>query len=144
MPNFSNIVQVGHLCKDPEIKYLDSGMAVSNVSIATNHKHGDKEEVCFIDCEFWGKTAESLVKYMKKGDAILVNGRLKYQTWDDKSGAKRSKHLISVATMTMLGKRGDAPTDSTPETPANAGAEPVKDPWADTTTEPEADENTPF
>jgi single-strand DNA-binding protein len=108
MPNFNTIVIVGHLTRDPEVRYTPNGKAVAKFGIACNHKWGEHEEVCFVDVDCWGKTAENVGLYLHKGDAALVNGRLAYETWEDKSGNKRSKHKIVSQNVVFLPKGGAA------------------------------------
>lgn len=103
---FNKVILVGNLTKDIELRYLQSGTAVAKTGIAVNRKYTlngvKKEEVCFIDLDFFGKTAEIANQYLKKGSRILVEGRLKFDQWQDQNGQNRSKHSISVENMTML------------------------------------------
>src|SRR5204863_5187719 len=87
MANFNKIILVGNLTRDPQLKYLPSQMAVVDFGLAVNHKFRtktgeDREEVCFIDCSCFGKGAEIINQYCQKGKPILVEGRLKYDTWE--------------------------------------------------------------
>ena len=106
---------IGNLTRDPELRYTPSNMAITSFGLALNHKWKDKatgdmkEEVTFIDCEAWGKTAETLAKYVGKGDPLYVEGRLKLDTWEDKaSGQKRSKLKVVAEVLQFLpdGKGG--------------------------------------
>src|SRR3954468_17511590 len=109
MANFNKIILVGNLTRDPQLKYLPSQMAVVDFGLAVNHKFRtktgeDREEVCFIDCSCFGKGAEIINQYCQKGKQILVEGRLKYDTWEDKQGGgKRSKHSVVVDNFQFLG-----------------------------------------
>ena len=93
------------------MRYLPSQTPVVEFGLAVNHKWRtaqgeDREEVLFIDCTCFGKQAETINKYCTKGKSLLVEGRLKYETWDDKeSGAKRSKHKVVVDGFQFLGGR---------------------------------------
>lgn len=119
----------GNLTRDPEIKYLPSGKAVVNLSIANNRKwkteSGEqREEVFFGECKAFGTTAETIAKYFGKGSAILVEGRLSREEWEDKqTGAKKSATRIVVDSFQFCGetKRGNtAPArarDSQPPKP---------------------------
>src|SRR5438067_7231535 len=115
MANFNKIILVGNLTRDPQLKYLPSQMAVVDFGLAVNHKFKtktgeDHEEVLFIDCSCFGKGAEIINQYCTKGKQLLVEGRLKYDTWEDKQGGgKRSKHSVVVDNFQLLGSRGDAP-----------------------------------
>src|SRR3954462_6085629 len=109
MANFNRIVLVGNLTRDPQLKYLPSQMAVVEFGMAVNHKFRtrdgqDREEVLFIDCACFGKGGEIINTYCHKGGQLLVEGRLKYDTWEDKQGGgKRSKHSVVVDNFQFLG-----------------------------------------
>ncbi len=112
---FNKIVLVGNLTRDIELKYAQGGSAIANTAIATSRKftvNGEKkEEVCFVDITFFGRSGEVANQYLRKGSKILVEGRLKFDQWvDQASGQKRSKHSVIVETMQMLDSRGDAPS----------------------------------
>ena len=109
---FNKVILVGNLTRDIELRYLQSGTAVGSTGIATNRRYksndgSQKEEVMFIDLTFFGRTAEVANQYLKKGSKILVEGRLRLDSWEDQNGAKRSKHSITVDNMQMLDSRGD-------------------------------------
>lgn len=115
MPNFNRVILAGHMTRDPSLKYLPGNTAVCEFGLAVNHKWRDKngdskQEVCFVDCTAWGKTAELVNKYCAKGRAILVEGRLKLQSWTAQDGTKRSKHSVHVDNVQFLsygdGERG--------------------------------------
>jgi single-strand DNA-binding protein len=114
MANFNKVILAGNLTRDPQMRYLPSQTAVVEFGLAVNHKWRtaqgeDREEVLFIDCTCFGKQAETINKYCQKGKSLLVEGRLKYETWDDKeSGAKRSKHKVVVDGFQFLGGRDGA------------------------------------
>ncbi len=106
---YNKAIMAGYLTRDIELRYFPSGGTVANSAIATNRRYkGDdgemKEEVCFIDLSFFGRTAEIANQYLNKGSLVLVEGRLSYETWTDQTGGKRSRHKIQVEKMTMLGK----------------------------------------
>lgn len=111
MANYNKIILVGNLTRDPQLKYLPSQMAVVEFGLAVNHKFRtktgeDREEVLFIDCACFGKGGEVINQYCQKGKQILVEGRLKYDTWEDKQGGgKRSKHSVVVDNFQLLGGR---------------------------------------
>ncbi|MCK5565390.1 MAG: single-stranded DNA-binding protein [Planctomycetes bacterium] len=100
MSSFNQIILMGHISRAPELQYLPSQTAVVNFGIATNEVWKDqagekKETVCFIDCFMFGKRAEALSKYFKKGDPIHVVGTLQLDKWE-KDGVKHYKHKIKV------------------------------------------------
>ena len=102
---------MGNLTRDPEIKFTPKGTAIANFGIAVNRtftpEGGEKrEEVTFIDLEAWGRTAEVIGEYFKKGRPIYVEGRLKLDQWDDKTtGKKMSKLRVVVESFEFLGSR---------------------------------------
>lgn len=100
------VVVAGNLTRDPELKHLPSGTAVAEVGLAVNsrEKRGEtwQDRVDFIDCSFFGRTAEVLAEYTKKGDAILVEGKLRLDQWESQ-GQKRSKLKVIADRMQMLG-----------------------------------------
>ena len=101
MPSYNRLILMGHLTRDPQLSYLPSQVAVCDFGIATNRKwsgqDGNKqEEVCFVDCVMFGKRAEVIQKYSLKGDLLLVEGRLKLDTWKDADGNNRSKHRVII------------------------------------------------
>ncbi|MFH0792843.1 MAG: single-stranded DNA-binding protein [bacterium] len=102
MLELNKVFLIGNLTRDPEIRYLPSGMAVSKFDIAVNRRFKDKtgesrEETMFIRVESWGKQAEFVNEYLKKGRRVFVEGRLKQETWEAKDGSgKRSAILVSA------------------------------------------------
>ncbi len=112
---FNKVILVGNLTRDIELRYLPSGTAIGSTGIATNRRYKNqmgeqKEEVCFIDITFFGRTAEIANQYLKRGSKILVEGRLKYDQWTDQNGQKRSKHSVTAETLQMLDSRQTAGT----------------------------------
>jgi len=103
---FNKIILVGNLTRDIELRYSQGGMAIAKTAIATSRKftsNGEKkEEVCFVDITFFGRSAEVANQYLRKGSKILVEGRLNFEQWVDQNGGKRSKHSVTVETMQML------------------------------------------
>ncbi len=113
MPNVNHVVLAGHISKEPALSFLPSQTAVCNFALAINEKYTDssgtkKEKVCFVDCSIFGKRAEAFNKYLKKGDPVLVTGKLNYQQWESKDGSKHSKHEVTVQDFNFLstGKKG--------------------------------------
>ena len=111
MPNLNKVMLMGNLTRDPEIKYTPKGTAIANFGIAVNRNYstegGEKrEEVTFIDLEAFGRTAEIIGEYFKKGRPIFIEGRLKLDSWDDKqTGQKKSKLRVVVDSFEFLGSR---------------------------------------
>ena len=111
MANFNRVILMGNLTRDPQLRFLPSQMAVVDIGLAVNHRYKtaqgeDREEVMFIDCTAFGKQAEVINQYCQKGRPLLVEGRLKLDTWDDKTtGQKRSKHKITIENFQFVGSR---------------------------------------
>ncbi len=111
MPNLNKVMLMGNLTRDPEIKYTPKGTAIANFGIAINRvftpEGGERrEEVTFIDLEAFGRTAEVIGEYFKKGRPIFIEGRLKLDQWDDKTtGKKQSKLRVVVDSFEFLGSR---------------------------------------
>jgi len=108
---FNKIILVGNLTRDIELRYSQGGMGIAKTAIATSRKfttNGEKkEEVCFVDITFFGRSAEVANQYLRKGSKILVEGRLNFEQWVDQNGQKRSKHSVVVETMQMLDSKND-------------------------------------
>ena len=104
---FNKVVLVGNLTRDIELRYTTSGVAIGNSSIAVTRKitsNGERrDETCFIDISFFGKSAEIANQYLNKGSKLLIEGRLKFDQWTDNNGQNRSRHSIAVESMEMLG-----------------------------------------
>ena len=108
---YNKVILVGNLTRDIELRYSQGGMGIAKTAIATSRKftsNGEKkEEVCFVDITFFGRSAEVANQYLRKGSKILVEGRLNFEQWVDQNGQKRSKHSVTVETMQMLDSKGD-------------------------------------
>ena len=99
---------IGNLTRDIELQYTQSGYCVGNAGIAVTRKFKNAqgeavEETCFIDLKFFGRTAEVANQYLRKGSKLAVEGRLKLEQWQDQSGQNRSKHVVEVESLEMLG-----------------------------------------
>ncbi|MDX1957692.1 MAG: single-stranded DNA-binding protein [Leptospiraceae bacterium] len=109
--DLNKVILIGRLTRDPEIKVVNT-TTVASFSIANNNTYVSngqkKEEVSYFDCEVWGKLAEILRDYTKKGKQILVEGRLHQSTWDTPDGKKASKIRVRVENFQLLGARDDA------------------------------------
>ena len=109
MASYNRVIMMGNLTRDPEYKQLTSGQAVCRLGLASNRQFKNKQtgsmiqEVCFVDVDVWGPQAESSNQYLKKGSLVLVEGRLKLDSWTDNDGQKRSKHGIVADRVTFLG-----------------------------------------
>ena len=110
MANLNKVILIGRLTRDPETRFIPSGSGVTNFGLAINRVYnagGEKrEEVCFVDVTAWEKTGETIARYVKKGDPLLVEGRLKFDTWESQTGEKRSKLSVVVERFQFLGGGG--------------------------------------
>ena len=104
---------MGNLTRDPEYKQLASGQAVCRLGLASNRQFKNRQsgelvqEVCFVDIDVWGAQAESCQQYLQKGRSVLVEGRLKLDTWEDGDGGRRSKHSIVADRVTFVSAAQD-------------------------------------
>jgi single-strand DNA-binding protein len=110
MASFNRVILMGNITRDIEVKYLQSGMAVADIGLAVNDRRKNQsgewiEETTFVDVTLWGRTAEVAGEYLSKGSPILIEGRLKYDTWE-KDGQKRSKLSVVAERMQMVGGKG--------------------------------------
>ena len=118
MSSFNRIIMAGNLTRDPDYKQLTSGQAVCRLGLASNRQFKNKQsgdmiqEVCYIDIDVWGPQAESCRQYLQKGRPILVEGRLKLDSWDDANGQKRSKHSIVADRVVFLGSNAQAQAEN--------------------------------
>ena len=124
---FNKIIIAGHLSKDIEIRYSQGGTAIANTAIAASRKFKtaggeQKEEVLFVDVTFFGRTAEIVNQYLRKGSKVLIDGRLKLDQWTDQQGQKRSKHKVDVENITMLDSRPQTAQSAPPTQPAQPPA----------------------
>ena len=111
MPNFNQVILMGNVTRDPQVKQLPNQSVVCDFGLACNRKYRtadgeDREDTCFLDCAAFGKQAEVLGQYLQKGKPLFVQGRLKYDTWEDKhGGGKRSKLSVVVENFQFVGAR---------------------------------------
>ena len=132
MPNYNKTIIIGHLTKDPELRYTPKGAAIASISVAVNrqwkNEAGEKqEEVSFFDATAFGRTAETIGQYFRKGAPILIEGRLKQETWQDKAtNANRSKVVIIVENFQFVAPApaGGAPAGQPARAAAPANNEP--------------------
>ncbi|MBT4594716.1 single-stranded DNA-binding protein [bacterium] len=108
MSGYNRVILMGNLTRDPELKQLASGQSVCRLGIASNRQFRNKQsgmmtqEVCFVDIDVWGAQADSCEKYLQKGRPVLIEGRLKFDQWQEQDGQKRSKHSIVADRVTFL------------------------------------------
>jgi single-strand DNA-binding protein len=144
MASFNKVVLVGNLTRDPELRYTPKGTAIAKIGLAvnrvwTNEAGEKKEEVTFVDVDVFGRTAENVGQYMRKGRPILIEGRLKLDQWDDKqTGQKKSRLGVVAETVQFLGSAqgggeggsggggAPAPRAPRPAAPSAPAAEPLE------------------
>jgi single-strand DNA-binding protein len=110
MASYNRVVLVGNLTRDPELKYIPSGTAVAEIGLAINDRRKNPqgewvEETTFVDVTLWARTAEVAGEYLSKGSPVLIEGRLKLDSWET-DGQKRSKLRVVAEKMQMLSGRG--------------------------------------
>ena len=105
--NFNQVILLGNLTRDVELRHTQSGQALAKFGMAINRKwsqNGEqKESTCFVDLTAWGRQAEVLSQYVKKGSQLFVEGRLDYSTWESPEGGKRSKLEVVVENFQFVG-----------------------------------------
>src|SRR3712207_6526224 len=107
MVSFNRVVLAGNLTRDPELRFTNDGIPVCSFGLAVNRVRSKSEEVDFFDISAWRELGETIANYKKKGDPILVEGRLQYRTWEAQDGSKRSKVDVVADTVQFLGRGGD-------------------------------------
>jgi len=146
MANFNKVILAGNLTRDPELRYTPKGTAIAKIGMAINrtwkNETGEtKEEVTFVDVDAFGRQAEVIAQYMKKGRPLLVEGRLKLDQWEDKNThQKQSKLKVVLEGFSFIdskGADGGVPSEAPRARPATPAAAPAGAPAA---AEPEASE----
>lgn len=133
MASFNKVILIGNLTRDVELKYLPKGTAVCNLSLAVNRRWKteageEKEDVYFAECKAFGKQAETLAQYVRKGHPLLVEGRLTREEWDDKkTGDKRSTTRIMIETFQFLKERSEGAASAPRQESAPAAPKPDLD-----------------
>ena len=138
MASYNKVILMGNLTRDPQLSYTPSQTPVVDFGLATNRKWNaqdgsQREETCFIDCQAFGKQAETLNKYVKKGNPIMLEGRLTFNSWTAQDGTKRSKHRVTVENFQFLRTQ---PAPGTGSAAASAAPAPIP-------VEPAPQQNTP-
>lgn len=125
MANFNKVYLIGNLTRDPELRVTPKGTAICQFGLAVNRQFKDesgatRDETTFVDIEAWGRQGETISKYCTKGRPLFVEGRLKFDQWEDKaSGQKRSRLKVVLEGFQFLGGRGEGggPGNDTEQTP---------------------------
>ncbi len=108
MVNFNRVILAGNMTRDPELRFTSNGIPVCDFGLAVNRVRSKSEEVDFFDITAWRELGETIANYKKKGDPILVEGRLQYRTWEAQDGSKRSKVDVVADNVQFLPRSGDA------------------------------------
>jgi single-strand DNA-binding protein len=151
MASYNKVILVGNLTRDPELRYTPKGTAIAKIGLAVNRvwttEGGEKkEEVTFVDIEAFGRQAETIGQYLKKGRPVMVEGRLKLDQWEDKqSGQKRSKLGVVLENFQFLDfNRGEAGGEGAPAPRSRPAAAAAPPPPADTDSPPHEGDDVPF
>jgi single-strand DNA-binding protein len=126
MASFNRVILLGNVTRDPELRYISTGTAVTEIGLAVNDRRKTAsgewvEETTFVDVTLWGRTAEVAGEYVTKGAPLLIEGRLKLDTWE-KDGKKNSKLRVVCDRMQLLGSKSDGPKSDGPR--GGGGARP--------------------
>ncbi len=132
----NKVMLLGNTTRTPELRELPSGTRLCDFGLAINRTYKtaageEKQETVFVDCTAFGRTAEVIAEYCPTGRALFIEGRLHYQTWEDKSGNKRNKLSVVVETFQFIGSRDAAPTETfspveAPQTPLGKKRTPAR------------------
>jgi single-strand DNA-binding protein len=152
MASFNKVILAGNLTRDPELRYTPKGTALAKIGLAVNRtwktETGEtKEEVNFIDIDAWGRQAEVIAQYLRKGRPVLIEGRLKLDTWEDKNThQKQSKLKVVLEGFSFLDSKGPDGGAAPAEAPRRPAAAAAKPPEAPETEEPPPteDDEVPF
>lgn len=133
MASYNRVILMGNLTRDPEMKYLPSGTAVTNFGLAMNERYTDrqtgeqKESACFVDVEAWDRQAEIVNEYLSKGSPVFLEGALKFDSWETPEGEKRSRLKVRAIRIQFIGGRRDGDevgggySDTSPAQPSAQG-----------------------
>lgn len=130
---YNRVVMVGNLTRDPELKQLPSGQAVCRLNIASNRQFRNRQsgdmvqEVCYVDVDVWGAQADSSSQYLQKGRQVLVEGRLKLDSWQDAEGNNRSKHSIVADRVVFLSSGAQEGAETADTASSTKAAQPAQE-----------------
>ena len=151
MASFNRVILMGNLTRDPELRYTPKGTAIAKLGLAVNRtwrtETGEtKEEVTFVDIDSFGKQAETIAQYLKKGSPLLMEGRLRLDQWDDKqTGQKRSKLNVVLESFKFVGPaRTDGGADASRRPAGSSSAPPEVPPAAEPEGPPPEEDDVPF
>ncbi len=127
MASYNKVLLLGNLTRDPQLSYTPNQTAVVDFGLATNRKWSgqdgsQREETCFVDCRVFGRQAETINKYLKKGNPVFIEGRLTFDSWTAQDGTKRSRHRVTVESFQFISGTGGQGGDNQGQ--QGAGSEP--------------------
>jgi single-strand DNA-binding protein len=125
MGNFNRVILVGNVVRDPEIRYVQSGSAVTKFTLAVNRRTNQRDSADFIDVVAWDKLAETSNTYLKKGSSVLAEGRLSIRSYESKSGEKHKAAEVVMGFMQMLNRATDDGAAADTNSEKEGGLEPA-------------------
>lgn len=128
MASLNKVFLLGNLTRDPDFRNTSSGSAVCDFGLATTRRFmangQQQEETCFVDITVWGKPAENCNKYLSKGSQVMIEGRLKFDQWEDRNGGgKRSKLIVIAEVVQFIGGKREGGNQAQPEQPPRRGVD---------------------
>jgi len=128
MARYNRVILMGNLTREPQLRKIDSGVAVADLGLATSETYKNRsgeqvESVCFVDVVAWGRQAETCAEYLTKGSAVFVEGKLQFDQWLAQDGGKRSKLRVRAHRIQFLGSRRNAAAGAEEESPATEAEE---------------------
>jgi single-strand DNA-binding protein len=152
MASYNRVILAGNLTRDPELKYTSKGLAIAKIGLAINrtwkNEAGEtKEEVTFVDVDAFGRQAEVIAQYMRKGRPLLIEGRLRLDQWEDKAtNQKRSKLGVVLDSFSFVDSKGNDGAGGSPDAPrARPAASPAASPSANgPESQPPEEDDVPF
>lgn len=122
MARYNRVILMGNLTREPQLRKIDSGVAVADLGLATSESYKNKngeqvETVCFVDVVTWGRQAETCAEFLSKGSSVFVEGKLQFDQWEAKDGGKRSKLRVRAHRVQFLSRPGNASSNGD-ESPA--------------------------
>lgn len=130
MASLNKVFLMGNLTRDPELRYTANGTSLASFGLAVNRRFKQaeewKEEVCFVDVTVWGKQAESCSEYLSKGRGVLVEGRLRYRSWETEEGQRKNKIEVVATNVQFLPRSSNQSTQeehtAMPQSVSNEGS----------------------
>ena len=150
MANYNKVILIGNLTRDPELRYTPKGTALAKIGLAINRTWRNdagesKEEVTFVDVEAWGRQAETISQYLKKGSPMMVEGRLRLDSWEDKqTNQKRSRLAVVLVGFQFLGGGGGGSQRDPSEGGKRSSPQPAAPEEAPGAETPPPDDDVPF